>query len=202
MNSRLFLSTYGTPFQIVCVRVTGIPVTTSELINWPFALAALAEAAEKYQVYSAMNICHLRMKEFLPAHAAEILSYAARHDYPFLVAEVAPLLIDMSLVDVVTILLPHILLPWIKYREEWVKVLNRAKITLQDHFSYDRYPKTPCLKCAPHRRELLTLSIQLLLHFETVFAQKLDSHCATFRDKWKAQVSMEVSSIPKFTTFL
>jgi hypothetical protein len=29
----------------------------------PFAkVAALTEAAEKYQVYSAMNICHLRMK--------------------------------------------------------------------------------------------------------------------------------------------
>ncbi|KAJ7720662.1 hypothetical protein DFH07DRAFT_972508 [Mycena maculata] len=82
------------------------------LDNFSFAdVAALAEAAEKYQVYSAMNLCHLRMKEFLPNHAAEILTYAARHDYPMVVAEVAPLLIDMSLVEVVKILPPHILLP-------------------------------------------------------------------------------------------
>ncbi|KAF7354029.1 hypothetical protein MVEN_01089700 [Mycena venus] len=85
------------------------------LDNMPFAkLAELAEAAEKYQVYSAMNICHLRMKEFLPAHAPEILSYAAKHDYPIVVAEVAPILIDMSLVDIVKLLPPHILLPWVR----------------------------------------------------------------------------------------
>ncbi|KAJ7907671.1 hypothetical protein B0H13DRAFT_2018273 [Mycena leptocephala] len=84
------------------------------LDNMPFAkVAALAEAAEKYQVYSAMNICHLRMKAFLPAHAPEILTYAARHDYPIVVAEVAPILIDMSLVAIVTLLPPHILLPWV-----------------------------------------------------------------------------------------
>jgi hypothetical protein len=52
-------------------------------------------------------------RAFLPAHAPEILTYAARHDYPIIVAEVAPILIDMSLVDIVTLLPPHILLPWV-----------------------------------------------------------------------------------------
>ncbi|KAJ7664114.1 hypothetical protein B0H17DRAFT_1092333 [Mycena rosella] len=75
-------------------------------------LAALAEAAEKYQVYSAMNICAIRMKEWLPDHAAEILSYAARHDYPSLAAEAAPTLIDMTLAEVALILPPDILLSW------------------------------------------------------------------------------------------
>ncbi|KAJ6453841.1 hypothetical protein C8R47DRAFT_928611, partial [Mycena vitilis] len=74
-------------------------------------VASLAEAAEKYQVFSAMNICHLRMREFLPGHAAEVLSYAA--NYPIVVAEVAPLLFDISLLDIVTLLPPHILLPWV-----------------------------------------------------------------------------------------
>ncbi|KAJ6537290.1 hypothetical protein DFH09DRAFT_931013, partial [Mycena vulgaris] len=84
------------------------------LENLAFAdLAGLAEAAEKYQVFAAMNICHIRMKEYLPNYAAEILSYAARHDYPILAAEAAPNLIEMPLVEVASILPPHILLPWV-----------------------------------------------------------------------------------------
>ncbi|KAJ7500595.1 hypothetical protein B0H11DRAFT_1995813 [Mycena galericulata] len=163
------------------------------------AVAALAEAAEKYQVYSAMNICHLRMKEFLPAHAAEILTYAAKHDYPTVVAEVAPILIDMSLVDIVQILPPHILLPWIKYREEWEKVVKQVTPSLQKGH-VDRYGDV-CHHCNEMRP--FDFSIHSLRHFESVLAGPLpDYGCLGHWNKWKADVNGMISSIPKFTTFL
>ncbi|KAJ7431475.1 hypothetical protein B0H11DRAFT_2130378 [Mycena galericulata] len=170
------------------------------LDNFRFeAVAALAEAAEKYQVYSAMNICHLRMKEFLPANAAEILTYAAKHDYPTVVAEVAPILIDLSLVDIVQILPPHILLPWVKYREEWEKVVQQATSSVQKGH-VDRYGDV-CRHCSEMRP--FGLSIHSLRHFESVLAGPLpDYGCLEHWNKWKADVNDRISSIPKFTTFL
>ncbi|KAJ7613869.1 hypothetical protein DFH06DRAFT_1241937 [Mycena polygramma] len=168
-------------------------------------VAALAEAAEKYQVFSAMNICHLRMKEFLPEHAPEVLSYAARHDYPIVVAEVAPLLIDMPLVDIVTILPPHILLPWIKYRHEWEKIVTAAMIPLKKGHevgpSYDR--SRDLCRCCFLRP--LDLSISLLRRFETVFPETLkfpSNDCSVLWKGWKNDVNKKIAQIPKFTTFL
>jgi hypothetical protein len=43
-------------------------------------LASLAEAVEKYQVFSAMAICDVCMRIALPHHPLEVLNYAARHN--------------------------------------------------------------------------------------------------------------------------
>jgi len=69
-------------------------------------LRRVAEAAEKYEVFSAMAICEVRLKyvifrtvlhfkdlstgfirEFLPIHAMEILKHALEHDNPDLINE-------------------------------------------------------------------------------------------------------------------
>ncbi|KZP05901.1 hypothetical protein FIBSPDRAFT_765209 [Athelia psychrophila] len=42
-------------------------------------LAELSEAAEKYQVYSAMETCHDRMEEAHSQHPFEVMMYAMRH---------------------------------------------------------------------------------------------------------------------------
>ncbi|KAJ7157837.1 hypothetical protein C8R46DRAFT_1113284 [Mycena filopes] len=47
-----------------------------------FALiAGLAEAAEKYEVYSALTLCRMRMKDFTSIHPLEVLRYAAQHNH-------------------------------------------------------------------------------------------------------------------------
>ncbi|KII91406.1 hypothetical protein PLICRDRAFT_38159 [Plicaturopsis crispa FD-325 SS-3] len=45
-------------------------------------LDALAEAAEKYQVFPAMEICMHRMIDAIPMHPFSVLEYAVKHGYP------------------------------------------------------------------------------------------------------------------------
>ncbi|KAJ7184746.1 hypothetical protein C8R46DRAFT_1065048 [Mycena filopes] len=161
-------------------------------------VAALAEAAEKYQVYSAMNICHLRMKAFLPDHAPEVLTYAARHDYPTVVAEVAPLLIDMSLVDVVTLLPPHILLPWIKYREEWEKLVRKMVVSVQQ--GHRGAYNTMCDHCASVRP--FDLSISSLRHLDMIVVNAQRPNCVDYWKQWQEDLRKKIAAIPKFATFL
>ncbi|KAJ7861445.1 hypothetical protein B0H14DRAFT_3863445 [Mycena olivaceomarginata] len=91
-------------------------------------LGPLAEASEKYQVLSnftvsrkqpiqiascyvfpAMNICHIRLRDMVDEHPVEVAVYAAKHDYPYLVSQVAPMMISMDPVKVVEMLPPYLL---------------------------------------------------------------------------------------------
>ncbi|KAF8168480.1 hypothetical protein B0H34DRAFT_60951 [Crassisporium funariophilum] len=51
---------------------------------------SLAEAAEKYEVYGAMNTCNNRMYHLVDLRSMEILNYAVKHGYPDLANTVAP----------------------------------------------------------------------------------------------------------------
>ncbi|KAJ6485189.1 hypothetical protein DFH09DRAFT_1458271 [Mycena vulgaris] len=77
-------------------------------------LYPLAEASEKYQVFPAMNICHIRLRDMVPEHPVEVAVYAAQHDYPNLVSEVAPMMVSMDSVEVVEMLPPYLVLPWVR----------------------------------------------------------------------------------------
>ncbi|KAF7300395.1 hypothetical protein HMN09_00923100 [Mycena chlorophos] len=83
------------------------PQRHPSLDTTPFeVLFPLAEAAEKYQVFPAMNICHIRLRDMVGEHPVEISVYAVKHDYPYLVSEVAPMMLKMSPVKVMEILPP------------------------------------------------------------------------------------------------
>ncbi|KAF8958868.1 hypothetical protein BDZ97DRAFT_1840374 [Flammula alnicola] len=76
-------------------------------------LAAVAEAAEKYEVFFAMNICKMQMRQFIPKNAVEILAHATRHDHPNLIQDVAPHLVRLPMMDVVGQLPPRYIVPWV-----------------------------------------------------------------------------------------
>ncbi|KIM36676.1 hypothetical protein M413DRAFT_58317, partial [Hebeloma cylindrosporum] len=57
-------------------------------------LNGLAEAAEKYQVYPALEICKASMQAAIPHHPVEVLEYATKHGYPDLVQEAGPLAVS------------------------------------------------------------------------------------------------------------
>ncbi|KAG5637536.1 hypothetical protein H0H81_004232 [Sphagnurus paluster] len=89
------------------------PKRHPHLDTTPFEeLSPLAEAAEKYEIYSAVNVCRIRMKNFLPEHAVEIFNYASRHDYREIMAEAAPSLLDIPLDEIVLTLSPGFVIPW------------------------------------------------------------------------------------------
>ena len=86
------------------------------------ALSALAEATEKYQVFSALDICSVHMRfvvvvvtlwvtiirccrrSALEAHPLEVLEYAAKHGYPELVEAACPPCLSMIAKDPLEIL--------------------------------------------------------------------------------------------------
>ncbi|THU99742.1 hypothetical protein K435DRAFT_751668 [Dendrothele bispora CBS 962.96] len=98
-------------------------------MNW-VTFSGLAEAAEKYEVYNAMNVCQIRMRDYIPQHAAEIFGFAAKHDYPNVIALVAPLLVGKPLDEVAEILPYYIYVPWSIYQQKYTQtalfVLGRA----------------------------------------------------------------------------
>ncbi|KZP14817.1 hypothetical protein FIBSPDRAFT_935589 [Athelia psychrophila] len=59
-------------------------------------LAKLAEAAEKYQAYTAMLICSERMGDAYHEHPFEVMMYAMRHGYPELMDKSERLALEVS----------------------------------------------------------------------------------------------------------
>jgi hypothetical protein len=96
-------------------------------------LASVAEAAEKYEVFYAMNICRMQMRyvtvylalehpklaaehkcrQFIAKHPLEILAHAAKHDYPKLIRDVAPALVRHPVMFVAEQLPSHYVVPWV-----------------------------------------------------------------------------------------
>ncbi|KAG6848355.1 hypothetical protein H0H93_000920 [Arthromyces matolae] len=77
-------------------------------------LALLAEAAEKYRVFPAMNLCAICMEhpDHLKAHAEEILQHALKHNIQTLASRAAPLLLNRPLDDFVQVLPHHFVISW------------------------------------------------------------------------------------------
>lgn len=79
------------------------------------ALVLLAEAAEKHQVSSAMNICKICMRKKSPEPAVDILAYAARHNHPDILDTVAPLVVEKEILSETLPKLPQgTMLRWVR----------------------------------------------------------------------------------------
>ncbi|KAF8868576.1 hypothetical protein CPB84DRAFT_1695834 [Gymnopilus junonius] len=77
-------------------------------------LMSVAEAVEKYNVFSAMNTCEVRLSEILPEHAAEILVHAIKHDYPELIDKAAIHISRIPILELVGILPTHCIVPLVR----------------------------------------------------------------------------------------
>ncbi|KAJ7828986.1 hypothetical protein B0H13DRAFT_2372836 [Mycena leptocephala] len=156
-------------------------------------VAALAEAAEKYQISASIF-----SRSFLPNHAPEIISYANKHDYPAIVEEAAPFLFDASLVEVVKILPPDLIMPWFEYREEWEKILKEALVSLQSGHKQRYTDSSACEKCNDQRP--LDLSVRSLFHLD--LGAFPETECSAHWNRWREDVKKKVAEIPGFATFL
>ncbi len=97
---------------------------------------ALAEAAEKYEVFAAMSVCHFKLRsvpffpisestpttyterfqrDFVHSHSKEVLEFACTHQIEVLVEDLAPIMIDTPLHELATILArcPRFGLAWV-----------------------------------------------------------------------------------------
>ncbi|KAJ7722476.1 hypothetical protein B0H14DRAFT_3006360 [Mycena olivaceomarginata] len=170
-------------------------------------LEALAEAAEKYQVFAAMNICHILA--FVHAYPMALAQYAAKHDYPSLLCDIAPTMISLPLEDVVPMLPPHLILAWIRYVHEWTKVLQHALFL---PYGCDRYStniyctngKWPV--CAFVCVSRLGGGVHMLRRLENVFelscVSGAQAYCNNDLGVWKRRIENAISRIPKFSSFV
>ncbi|KAF9449721.1 hypothetical protein P691DRAFT_618541, partial [Macrolepiota fuliginosa MF-IS2] len=76
-------------------------------------LAPLAEAAEKYEVFPAMNICYVRMSNYVLQHPRDVMIYAGRHGHHDLLDRAAPLVIAEPLKATLDVLPPSLVVPWV-----------------------------------------------------------------------------------------
>ncbi|PPQ96028.1 hypothetical protein CVT25_013890 [Psilocybe cyanescens] len=89
-------------------------------------LYALAEAAEKYEAFHAMTMCKIQMRSHVSKHPLEVLSHAARHDYPGLIQDAVPHLLRKPMVDVIEQLPTKFIVPWVRFRESWDSSFEQA----------------------------------------------------------------------------
>ncbi|TRM57729.1 hypothetical protein BD626DRAFT_634581 [Schizophyllum amplum] len=85
----------------------------------PFeTVAALAEAADKYVVYSAMAVCRVYMKGQAKDHPVEVMQYAAKHNHCDILDVVAPYTVGTSFRTMREILPLPMLVAWAVFNDD------------------------------------------------------------------------------------
>ncbi|KAK7451205.1 hypothetical protein VKT23_012537 [Stygiomarasmius scandens] len=174
-------------------------------------LVDLAEAAEKYEVYFAMSLCSLKMKEYVSSNAPEIFGFAARHDYPFLISIVAPRLISRPLTDVVNVIPAYMYIPWTLFKERWQQCLDVVCSIPQRDTSHvhsndwylNAYKVQIALSDISRLADLDTVFEEAGIDFERKYCDPHYGYCSLYNFKeWRDKAVVEVAKIPDFVTFL
>ncbi|KAF7293101.1 hypothetical protein MIND_01209500 [Mycena indigotica] len=81
--------------------------------------AAVAEAAEKYLVYSAMPALHAHMRANIPRHPLVVLNFAVPHEFVDLANDAARYCLQFSLEKAVGVLRPDVFARWAVFYDNW-----------------------------------------------------------------------------------
>ncbi|KAJ7102843.1 hypothetical protein C8R44DRAFT_945641 [Mycena epipterygia] len=175
-------------------------------------LAGLAEAAEKYMVYSAMEILGFDSSS-ISTHPLPVLAYATKHGYSKLRDAAAPGTISTSFENVAYVLqdMPDALIAWVKYREGFIHAL---------HFLFKRPPVVlhrggleTCAMWATFQKEIFAYfeaglgALGRIREFSACVEAELHhlkdcTHCTKRARAWANSVSNRVDSLPPFHAFL
>ncbi|KZP29130.1 hypothetical protein FIBSPDRAFT_992084 [Athelia psychrophila] len=79
-------------------------------------LAGLAEAAEKYQVYAAMEICQVRMSEAYSEHPFEVMMYGLKHGYGDIMDKAHDKALELSPNVAFQSLPPQVYIAWVSQK--------------------------------------------------------------------------------------
>ncbi|RDB27143.1 hypothetical protein Hypma_004592 [Hypsizygus marmoreus] len=179
-----------------------IPQPDLALLEFPI-LESLAESAEKYQVFPAMNICKLYMRNLLPDHMETVFAYAQKHDYVDVITQIVPLLLVKPLEESAAMMSSRYILPWIKYYTAWAQVASTAIISS---------PKLNecCGGCSSSRNgsELRTVILKLaegpryLQDLDNVFQPSCCTNEGNEYFGWRKSVEASVKAIPNFAELI
>jgi len=173
-------------------------------------LELLAEAAEKYMVFSAMQVCKIYMEKAVRAYPLDVFVYAIKHDYLDVADEAAPLLICIPLgkfLDLATIcdVPANTVIRFIRYRERWSNLIGilYGSITVVLH----RGGVETCDKWAEFYNTIL-LDVKLdpgsLSRFPEIANENrhlLDdcTHCWIKVEWLKNKIAVGIAGIPRFS---
>ncbi|KAF9457796.1 hypothetical protein BDZ94DRAFT_1202173 [Collybia nuda] len=221
-NDIVALSEHSTTLELLFQFV--YPARHPDLASVEFkTLAPLAEAAEKYQAFSAMVVCKIRMMGTLPKHAEEIMDYAVKHDYPEIMGGAAPLILNKSLEEILMKLPRNLIIPWVNYHSKWANLLKYAAschtviydlgltcTTINRH--HIRHTNNQICRSCSITQETMIVQVFTQLLRGTVSLSQLDltfdqSFVCCNKMKpglaaWRSAVELEMSKIPNLITFL
>ncbi|TFK70764.1 hypothetical protein BDN72DRAFT_818421 [Pluteus cervinus] len=104
-------------------------------------LVRLAEAAEKYLIYSAISICRVMIGNRIPEAPLEILGYAIKHNYHNIANKAAPLSLESSWNDARRELGASGLILWAEYREYFHSLFRGRLYPVQFHPPFQYAPR-------------------------------------------------------------
>ncbi|KAL1750471.1 hypothetical protein FB107DRAFT_279603 [Schizophyllum commune] len=192
------------------------------LADTPFdRLAKLAEAAEKYGVAPARNICLVRMTLCFKEEPLRTLAYAYKHDYPDLMNACAPLTIGTSTDTAGDILPPLLYIPWTRYDDGWMTtILKSSAIFFTDKAKFT-HNKDSCAV----RNEILSTIYLALCRRKAALLNELDdiatrlkeigkncaaiyrevpreTECQAIARLWVEELQQHIDSRAPFSSFL
>ncbi|KIK62523.1 hypothetical protein GYMLUDRAFT_41984 [Collybiopsis luxurians FD-317 M1] len=178
------------------------PPPTLDRVDF-YDLLLLAEAAEKYVVYSAITICRLKLREFLSKNPKEILDFAARHnDYTDFITALYPILMDTPLAEIATVLplTSRYFTRWSLQSSRWSGALITATRLQNDHGNCPwwghnmmqilRQLDKPSRLTQPHLRKAFKDFVEEKSH---------RSCCVAAFSRWEQDIIQVVDKIPEFS---
>ncbi|TFK64128.1 hypothetical protein BDN72DRAFT_963431 [Pluteus cervinus] len=104
-------------------------------------LVELADAAEKYEVYSAIMACSHLMRMNLTKHPLQVCRYAGKYQYPDLIDDVSPLMLDVPILQIFDFNMSE------KYFRAWLRYLAQFQALHEKLFPVFK-ALSACIRCS------------------------------------------------------
>ncbi|KAF8650287.1 hypothetical protein AX16_005315 [Volvariella volvacea WC 439] len=185
----------------------------------------LVEAAEKYEVYTAIAMCRILMKRYMDSHPQYLFAYGTKHDYPDFADQAARLLLKRgaAIEDFISLLTPGAVLAWARY-QDYARNLIRDAISIapdviSSHLLSGREVSTCNRCCLDHCDAIRSNPLPLIL-WELGFSREavlftiediveklagtkdVATELYTALKSWSNTVERSTKNIPSFTKFL
>ncbi|KAJ3781989.1 hypothetical protein GGU10DRAFT_364970 [Lentinula aff. detonsa] len=93
-------------------------------VEWE-VMKELAEAVEKYEIYSAIGVCSQRMRECVNEHPIEVLLFSVRHKYTDMMNESAEATLELPPYTMLSCLPSNVFAAWIEYQQNHQALLAK-----------------------------------------------------------------------------
>jgi len=93
-------------------------------VEWT-VMKELAEAVEKYEIYSAIGVCSHRMMECISEHPIDVLLYSVRHKHTEIMNASAEATLDIPPYTMLSCVPPDLFAAWIEYQQAYHSLLTK-----------------------------------------------------------------------------